>query len=597
MKISNKLEMLRKAMQSAGVQACIVPTTDPHISEYTPARWETRQWITGFTGSAGTAVITLDKAGLWTDSRYFLQAAQQLEGTGIQLFKAGLPDTPTYMQWLESELPADSVIGIEGDVFAANEVLAMQQQFSSNQLKLNTDFAPWDELWSDRPTIPSDKIFTLPIELTGLTVIEKIKTVTDEIVQAGASGTVLASLDTIAWMFNLRGTDIPYNPVAVSYAYISSAETVLFINPEKVTEESLGFLSSQGVTLADYNKIYSYIDRLPKQTKLLVAPSKINFKLYKAIEEHCTLVTTDIHPVDRLKSVKNPIEIAGMRNAMEKDGVALVRFLMWLEKAMDNRETVTELDIARKLVEYRSEQPLYFSESFGTIAGYNDHGAIVHYSANEESNAVIKPGGLLLVDSGAQYFDGTTDITRTIAVGPVSPEMKHDFTQVLKGNIALSSARFPQGTVGMQLDILARQFLWKSGENYLHGTGHGIGCFLNVHEGPQSIRMNYNPEPIRPGMITSNEPGLYRAGQYGIRIENLLLTIEDGATDFGQFNAFETLTLCPIDTNLIDDSLMSPEEITWLNNYHNMVHDLLSPMLNEEEREWLRKKCAYILEF
>ncbi len=588
----NKIEALRKIMQDKGIQACIIPTTDPHISEYTPLHWETRKYLSGFTGSAGTLVVTLNKAGLWTDSRYFIQAEKELKSSGIDLFKIGLDGVPSFSQWLSDELKKGDTIGIEGVVFDASEAQSLLANFGKEGININTDFAPWDMLWTDRPAIPTDKAFILPEKLSGQAVQEKINTLLDRIKEEGADATVLASLDQIAWLFNMRGTDISFNPVAVSYAYVSEEETVLFIKPEKLTHELIEYLTDQGVIIADYDKIFSYAASFPKDLKVLLTPNKINYKLWKAIEEHTEIVVSSIHPVDYLKSIKNEVEIEGMRNAMRKDGAALVRFLIWLEESLSKGEKITEIDVANKLTEYRSQQSLYFSESFSTIAGYAEHGAIVHYSANEESNAVIEPKGLLLVDSGAQYFDGTTDITRTIAVGEVTNSMKKDYTNILKGNIRLSMAKYPKGTVGMQLDILARQFIWQEGQNYLHGTGHGIGSFLNVHEGPQSIRMNYNPVALMPGMITSNEPGLYKGGEYGIRIENLILTIKADTTSFGDYYAFETLTLCPIDLAPVDYSLLAPEEISWLNQYHEKVYKELSSLLTPKEQEWLREKTS-----
>jgi Xaa-Pro aminopeptidase len=576
-------------MRSQSVDACIIPTTDPHISEYTPEHWKTREWISGFTGSAGTVVVTLDKAGLWTDSRYFLQAEEQLRGTGIELFKSGLPDTPTFSEWLANELSENDCIGIEGAVFSASEALALIDFFAEKKIRIDSGFAPYNDLWKGRPPLPMNPAFILPERFSGVSVRTKIEQTLAAIRKEGADRTVIAALDTIAWLFNLRGNDVEYNPVVVSYAVVSEKETVLFIHPEKLTPEVADYLHEQGVTLADYNKITDYLSStLHLAPDILIAPSKINYQLYTAIPKECTIIETAVHPADQLKSIKNETEIAGIRNAMQRDGVALVRFLIGLEKALASGEQVTELDISRQLREYRSEQKYYSGESFSTIAGYAEHGAIVHYEADEKSNVTILPQGILLIDSGAQYLDGTTDITRTIAVGEVSEAMKKDYTNVLKGHIALASAQFPKGTKGVQLDVLARQFLWKNGANYLHGTGHGVGHFLNVHEGPQSIRMEHNPTPLQPGMVTSNEPGLYRANAYGIRIENLILTVPAQSTEFGDYYAFETLTLCPIDTRLIDLSLMNKEEINWLNSYHQMVFDRLSPSLTEEEKDWLK---------
>ena len=589
-----KIQSLRKIMQAEHVQACIIPSTDPHISEYTPERWKTRAWISGFTGSAGTVVITQNKAGLWTDSRYFLQAEEQLKDSGIDLYKTGLPETPEFSDWIASELSAGDCIGIEGNVYAASEAKSLIDFFSGKNLKVRTDFAPYDMLWKDRPAIPANPAFVLPERFAGKSCRDKIREVVAETKKNQTDLTILAALDTIAWLFNIRGNDVEYNPVCVSYAAVSKNETILFISPGKLTQEVSDYLLQEGVTICDYEKFIDYIHKIPDETSVLITPTKINYRLYSVLSESCSIKETTVHPADSLKSIKNETEIAGIRNAMQKDGVALVKFLIDLEKALANNETVTELDVEEKLRAYRSGQALYFGESFKTIAGYGAHGAIVHYEATPESNAAIHPDGILLIDSGAQYFDGTTDITRTVATGQVSETIKRNYTHVLKGHIQLALAIFPAGTVGMQLDILARQALWKAGQNFLHGTGHGIGCFLNVHEGPQSIRMNYNPAPLKPGMITSNEPGLYLAGEYGIRIENLLLTVNAKTTDFGDFYAFETLTLCPIDTRLIDSSLLSLEEIGWLNDYHQKVYDQLSPLLSSSESSWLKEQTRAV---
>ncbi|MDR2086273.1 MAG: aminopeptidase P family protein [Dysgonamonadaceae bacterium] len=594
MTVNKRIELLREAMKAGNIRACIIPSTDSHISEYTPEHWKTRKWISGFSGSAGTVVVTTDKAGLWTDSRYFLQAADQLQGTDIRLFKMGLPDTPTFTDWLAGELSTGDTVGIEGAVFAASEAQSLIRFFTKKNIRVNSAFAPYDSIWNDRPAIPGNHTFILTEPFAGMSARKKIKQTVQAIQKEGAEQTILAALDTIAWLFNLRGNDVEYNPVAVSFAAVSEKETVLFIKPEKLTQEVRDYLTEEGVVLADYEKITGYVKQIPAGTKLLVTPAKINYQLYTAIPETVSVIETNVHPADQLKSIKNETEIAGIRNAMQRDGVALVKFLIDLEKTLAAGETVTELDISRKLRRYRSEQAHYVGESFGTIAGYGPHGAIVHYGATEETNATILPEGILLVDSGAQYFDGTTDITRTLAVGNVSPEMKKDYTNVLKGHIALATARFPRGTTGMQLDALARQFLWQNATNYMHGTGHGVGFFLNVHEGPQNIRMEYNPTLLQPGMLTSNEPGLYRTNAYGIRIENLILTRHDQTTEFGDFYAFETLTLCPIDKKLIDRSLLNEAETGWLNAYHQKVYESLSPFLSEEEKTWLKQQTNEI---
>ena len=582
--------MLRDCMQTSDIQACIIPTTDPHISEYTPDHWKNRQWISGFTGSAGTMVVTGNKAGLWTDSRYFIQAEEQLQGSGIALFKTGLPETPSPEEWLKGELRAGDTIGLEGSVYTASDAIALIDYFKKYNIRVNPCFAPFDVIWDDRPALPMNPAFILPEEFSGESARSKIDRLFGEMRKENCACTLIASLDSIAWLLNLRGNDIEYNPVTICYAVVSEKETRLFIAPEKLTPEVTTYLQSEGVVLSEYEKIDEYVRKLDAQ-HILITPGKINYGLYNSIPASCTLHERAVHPVDDMKSVKNETEIAGIRRAMQRDGVALVKFLYWLDTQLTENKPVMELDVSARLKAFRSKQAHFFSESFETIAGYGPHGAIVHYAANEESNATVRPEGILLIDSGAQYLDGTTDITRTIAVGPVTEAMKRDYTRLLKGNISLSMARFPKGAVGMQLDVLARQFIWQEGQNYLHGTGHGVGHFLNVHEGPHSIRMNYNPTPLKPGMITSNEPGLYRSGEYGIRIENLLLTIPDQTTEWGEFYAFETLTLCPIDTQLIEWPLMTESEIQWLDKYHQKVYQLLSPHLSADEQDWLKSKA------
>jgi len=577
-------------MQTKKVHAFIIPSTDPHISEYTPDRWKTREWISGFTGSAGTVVVTKDKAGLWTDSRYFLQAEEQLKDSGIDLYKTGLPETPTLSDWIVSELSAGDCVGFDNEVFTASEANSLIVFFHEKKLTVYPFFTPVDAIWENRPAIPANPAFVLPESFTGKSCRDKIKEVLAETKKNQADMTILASLDAIAWLFNIRGNDVEYNPLCLGYALVSEKETVLFISPAALTHEVSGYLRQEGVAVNDYEIFSEYICGIPPETKVLIDPSKINYALYTVLSKTCIIKEITVHPADSLKSIKNATEIAGIRNAMQKDGVAMVKFLIDLEKALKNNETITESDVEEKLRTYRSGQAFYFGESFHTIAAFGVHGAIVHYEATPESNVPILRDGILLIDSGAQYFDGTTDITRTVSTGQVSETIKRNYTHVLKGHIQLALAVFPAKTTGMQLDVLARQFLWKAGQNFLHGTGHGVGCFLNVHEGPQSIRMNYNPAPLEPGMITSNEPGLYLAGEYGIRIENLLLTVKAKTTDFGDFHAFETLTLCPIDTRLIDRSLLSREEIDWLNTYHQKVYDRLSPLLSTEEAGWLKEQ-------
>ena len=591
--ISERLSALRKFMETRHLDAFIVPSTDPHLSEYPPKRWECRKWITGFTGSAGTAVITMKQAGVWTDSRYFLQAAQQLEGTGFDLFKMGMPETPDMIDWIVEQVGNGGKVGIDGMVYATSEAKTLKNKLESKGIALETRFDPFEEIWKDRPEIPKNKIFTLPKEITGESTKNKIKRIVEEIEKAGAEGIVIATLDAVAWTFNIRGNDVEYNPVAVAYGYVSKNESVLFIDPDKLTPPIASELQSQGVKTANYNHIFDYIEELPEKTTICVTESKINYTLYQHLSARCKVIDLP-SPIDLMKSMKNETELNGFRRAMVKDGVALTRFYMWLEKTVPTG-TVTEMTIAEKLREFRSQQEQYMGESFGTIAGYAAHGAIVHYSATPESNSIIEPRGLLLIDSGAQFMHGTTDITRTVALGEIAPQMKSDYTKVLKGHIALATAIYPEGTRGSQLDILARKPLWDNCETYWHGTGHGIGHFLNVHEGPQNIRTEENPTPLKQGMVTSNEPGIYRTDQYGIRIENLVVTQEYKKTeDFGTFYHFETLTLCPIDTKPIETERLTEKEKTWLNNYHRMVYDKLQHHLNEEEKAWLKEKTKAI---
>lgn len=590
MNINKRLTALRRFMEEKRLHAFIIPSTDSHLSEYPASHWASREWISGFTGSAGTVVVTREKAGLWTDSRYFLQAANELKETEIDLFKEGLPATPTIEEWLTAELGKGEYIGIDGNVYAAKEAFSLTHKLNMKGLHIISDYDPFSDIWHDRPEIPTNPIFVLPEKYTGEPAHKKISRICDSIEKNGAESLLVASLDTIAWIFNIRGNDVKCNPVAVSYAYISRKETVLFINPKKLTPEISDYLKAEGVTIAEYTKVFDYVARLKKPISL--DANKITFSLYNTIPGECKIIDMP-STADLMKSIKNETEIQGFRNAMERDGVALVHFLMWLEKAVPNGN-VTEIMIPEKLVEYRSQQKNFVGESFDTISGYGPNGAIVHYHVTAESSLPVKPEGFLLVDSGAQYFDGTTDITRTIAVGPLTDQMKKDYTMVLKGHIDLATAIYPQGTRGSQLDILARKALWDEGLNYLHGTGHGIGHFLNVHEGPQNIRMNENPTTLQIGMVTSNEPGIYRAGQYGIRIENLIKTKHETTTEFGDFYSFETLTLCPIDTTPIIKEMLTEKEITWFNEYHKYVYDRLSPLLTDDAKQWLKEKTNEI---
>jgi Xaa-Pro aminopeptidase len=591
--IPARLEAMRQFMTEKNLDAFIIPSTDAHLSEYPPKYWESRKWISGFTGSAGTAVVTKEKAGVWTDSRYFIQAAEELKDTGFGLFKMGQPETPDMTDWIIEQVGSGGTVGIDGLVYASSDAKSLKSKLDSKNINLNTEFDPFSVIRTDRPEIPQNHIFTLPVEVAGESVKSKIERINGELKKLEADGIIIVTLDAVAWTFNMRGNDVEYNPVAVAYAYVSENETVLFVDPDKISEEIAEEYKEQGIIISDYNNVFEYVANLPADSKVCVTGNKINWKLLQTIPESCKIVDVP-SPVDLMKSIKNETELEGFRNAMIKDGVALVKFYMWLEKAIPTGE-VTEVMIKEKLLEYRSQQENFVGESFGTIAGYAGNGAIVHYHATPENCLTIKPEGLLLIDSGGQYKDGTTDITRTVAAGKLTKQMKADYTNVLKGHIALATAIFPEGTRGSQLDVLARKALWNNCLTYWHGTGHGIGHFLNVHEGPQNIRLEENPTLLKPGMVTSNEPGVYRANQYGIRIENLIVTQEYRKTEeFGTFYNFETITLCPIDTRPISKKLLTKCEKKWLNKYHKMVYKKLKNHLSVEEKTWLKNKTKPI---
>lgn len=589
--IRKRLEALRAWMQAEKADAFIIPSTDPHISEYVAPHWQSREWISGFTGSAGTVVVTRDKAGLWTDSRYFLQAAQQLEDTGIDLYKEMLPETPGISEFLCRELEAGNTVGIDGYVFSMLDARQLRKELANKQIELKSMADPMDSIWTDRPALPQAPACIYGTQYAGRTCREKLEDIRLEMKQAGAQALLLPALDEIAWTLNLRGSDVHCNPVVVSYLLIDEEETHYFIEPPKLTPEVKAYLEDNRVTCHAYTDLLPYLRQL-KASTLLLTPGKTNQAVSEAVPTGCRLVE-GASPVALLKAIRNEQEIAGLRKAMQRDGVALVKFLKWLEEAVPGGQE-TEISVDRKLHELRAAQPLYKGESFDTIAGYGAHAAIVHYEATPETDVPLQPRGFLLLDSGAQYLDGTTDITRTIALGPLTEEEKTDYTLILKGHIDLAMAVFPEGTRGAQLDVLARMPIWQHHMNFLHGTGHGVGHFLNVHEGPQSIRMNENPVALRAGMLTSNEPGVYKAGSHGIRTENLVLTVPAGEGMFGHYLKFETVTLCPICTKGIVRELLTQEEADWLNQYHRTVYEKLSPDLDEDERYWLKKACEKI---
>ena len=582
--IKERIHALRMTFRPNNIKAFIIPSTDPHLSEYVAPYWMSREWISGFTGSAGTAVILMDKAGLWTDSRYFLQAEKELEGSGITLYKEMLPETPSITKFLCQNLKPGESVSIDGKMFSVQQVEQMKEDLAPYQLQVNLFGDPLKNIWKDRPSMPDAPAFIYDVKYAGKSCGEKVAAIRTELKKKGIFALFLSSLDEIAWTLNLRGSDVHCNPVIVSYLLVTQDEVVYFISPEKITQEVNEYLQEQQVSLRKYDEAESFLNSFTGEN-ILIDPKKTNYAIYSAINPACKVVRGE-SPVTLLKAIRNEQEIAGIHHAMQRDGVALVKFLKWLEASvLSGKET--ELSVDRKLHEFRAAQPLYIGESFATIAGYKEHGAIVHYSATEESDVTLQSKGFLLLDSGAQYLDGTTDITRTIALGELTEEEKTDYTLILKGHIALAMAKFPAGTRGAQLDVLARMPIWSHGMNFLHGTGHGVGHFLSVHEGPQSIRMNENPIVLQPGMVTSNEPGVYKEGSHGIRTENLTLVCKDKEGMFGEYFKFETITLCPICKKGIIKEMLTAEEVKWFNDYHQTVYKKLSPSLNEEEKKWL----------
>ncbi len=574
-------------MRKSHVDAVIIPGTDPHQSEYTNAHWKLRDWVTGFTGSNGTAVVTLNAAGLWTDSRYFLQAAIELEDSGVTMYKEDGDKDLTTTEWLAKNLEEGGVLGVNGKLFSVVQASQLESFCGENGFRFATDFDPFPEIYTDRPELPLDKVYVHEEQYAGESTQSKIRRVLDKAAEHGADATLLSALDEIAWTLNVRCADVEFNPVVISYAYLSEEDSVFFVDERKVDDDVRGYLAECGVKVAPYDSVEKFLEKL-KDATVLLDPNKTSDTIAHSLL-NCGSVFAQ-SPVAMLKAVKNEVQIEGTRKAMERDGAALVKLFMWVEENVASGN-VTELDVAKKAIEFRAESPLYRGESFGMIAGYNEHGAIVHYEADEQSAATLRPEGMLLVDTGAQYLDGTTDITRTVALGTPSDAQRHDYTLVLKGHIALGSMIYPAGTRGSQLDVLARQFLWKECMTYWHGTGHGVGHFLNVHEGPQNFRLNENPTTLVEGMITSDEPGLYKTGEYGIRIENLVLARNyRHSDDFGDFMNFEMLTLFPYDSKLIDLSLLSDEEIAWVNRYHDIVRERLTPYLNDAQKAWVAEK-------
>ena len=591
--IQDRLAALREVMRRESIDAFIFPSTDPHNGEYVPAHWEGRKWISGFDGSAGTAVVTMDKAALWTDSRYFIAAEEQLQGTEFKLMKERVEGTPTISQWLGMSLAHinGAVVGLDGYVNAANEVRGLAEELRrQGGITIRTNFDPLDIIWKDRPEIPLNTVVQHPLEYSGETAESKLQRIRTAVKRSGAEALLVTALDDIAWTLNLRGSDVHCNPVAVAYLLIDVEKTILYINKVKLAPSAADVLKAAGVVVEDYGNVVEGLRHFDGYN-ILLDPNQVNYALFSAVS--AKKVVEAASPVPYLKCVKNEAEIRGFHSAMLRDGVAMVKFLHWLKPAVEAGGQ-TELTVEKKLTSLRAEQPLFKGVSFDTIAAYQEHGAIVHYEATPETDVELKPRGFLLLDSGAQYLDGTTDITRTIPLGPVTEEQKKVYTLVLKGHIQLELCKFPNHASGTQLDILARQAMWKEGLNYMHGTGHGVGSYLNVHEGPHQIRMEWKPAPLQAGMTVTDEPGLYLAGKFGVRIENTLIVKDFIETEFGKFLQFESLTLCPIDLDCADLDMLTAEEKQWLNDYHEMVFEKLSPLLNDEEKEWLKTNTARI---
>lgn len=585
--IEQRLEALRQLMHREHLAAFIFPSTDPHSGEYVPEHWKGRQWISGFNGSAGTAVVTLEDAAVWTDSRYFIAAEEQLHGTEFKLMKDGMPGTPSIAEWLADKLKHtnNTEVALDGMVNTLNEVNALKEELRKlGGLTLRTNLDPLKTIWTNRPEIPTNKVELQPLELAGEETKHKIERIRMALRAVHADGTLVSTLDDVAWTLNLRGSDVECNPVFVAYLLIEQQRTILYINKEKLTNEVYNYLLSQQIDVEDYADVTKGLANY-SEYNILLDPNTTNYTLAKMVK--CQEIVTKPSPVPALKAVKNEAEIRGFRNAMLKDGIAMVKFLKWLKPAVEAGNE-TEMSLDDKLTSLRAEQPLFKGKSFETIVGYEAHGAIVHYEATPETNIPVKPHGLVLIDSGGQYQDGTTDITRTIALGDTTPEQRTAYTLVLKGFINFAMLKFPDGATGTQLDATARLPLWREGMNYLHGTGHGVGAYLNVHEGPHQVRMQWRPAPFHAGMTVTDEPGLYIEGLFGIRIENTLLTTPYRSTPFGEFLQFSSLTLCPIDTAPIELSMLTLDELLWLNNYHRTVYNTLAPHLDSEHTEWLK---------
>lgn len=587
--IAARLAALREEMRREHLSAFIFPSSDPHNSEYVPSRWEGRKWISGFDGSAGTAVVTLHSAALWTDSRYFLAAEEQLAGTEFQLMRERVEGTPSIAEWIATEIEGaeSSEIGVDGMCMTYAECSDLKTDLKHNGgITVRTNLDILDRIWTDRPSVPLNPVSIQPIEYAGESCHDKLGRIRSSLLRRGACGMLMTQLDDIAWTLNLRGTDVHCTPVFVAWLIVAEEVAVLYIKDEKLSPEVIEYLNAEGVAVDDYDNIIDALNSYDGYT-LLIDPATTNYTLSQ-LRGNFNLVSAP-SPVPEMKAIKNEVECNGFRNAMQRDGVAMVKFLKWLEEAVP-KGCETELSVSAKLRQLRAEQPLFKDESFDTIAGYEEHGAIVHYEPTPDTDVPLRPEGFLLLDSGAQYLDGTTDITRTIQLGNVTDLHRRVYTLVLKGHLSLQNLCFPRGAAGTQLDAVARVAMWREGMNFMHGTGHGVGSYLSVHEGPHQIRQEYRPAPMLEGMTVTDEPGLYLAGKFGVRIENTLLTVPYMTTEFGKFLRFEPLTLCPIDTRPIVVDMLSTEELGLLNAYHKMVYERLSPMLDEEHKAWLADK-------
>ncbi|GAA4834958.1 aminopeptidase P family protein [Algivirga pacifica] len=591
MTINERLKAIREEMKSHGIAAYIVPSQDPHQSEYPATRWKSRIWLSGFTGSAGTVVVTQEEAHVWTDGRYFLQAEEELSNSSFELKKQSVAFAPEHIEWLAEHLNAGDCVGVDGTLFALSEYEQLQALLGEKGITVNADYDLIDKVWKDRPALPKEKIFVHDEQFSGASATEKLNRIRQAYQKRGAQATLLTTLDGIAWTLNIRGRDVAFNPVAVCWLMVEEEQAVLFMEEEKADEATVNYLAQHGVVLKSYDALEGYLTQL-SISKIMIDPDKLGVSFVNQLPATCEVIKA-MSPEILMKAVKNEAELSNMHKTMAKDGAALTRFHKWLETQLPS-DSLTEFDLVQKLAAYRSQEEHYFGESFDAIVGFKGNGAIIHYSPTKAGSKTINGDGMLLIDCGGQYLEGTTDITRMYYLGEPTEEEKRNYTLVLKGHIALDTIRFPKGTNGMHLDILARQFLWKEHMNYGHGTGHGIGAFMNVHEGPVYVRPHTAPIPLEPGMIISNEPGFYKAGEHGIRIENLIVVAEKETTAYGTFYGFEMLTVFPIETKLIDKRLLTAEEIAWLNNYHELVYERISPLLEEEEKAWLKEKCQAI---